>query len=136
MSRRKVPLRGLGAALQEEISVVLKAQTVERIRANMSSFLDKWNDRAPVKSGWFRGSLLGYHGEPPSDFLPRGLPLYPPIGDDQIDGALADFEVGDRVGFVDNTPHASRLAEGWSQQAPDGWIDTIVSECQAEFGEP
>lgn len=35
------------------------------------------------------------------------------------------------VFLTNNLPYADRLANGWSQQAPSGWIDSIISKFQS-----
>jgi hypothetical protein len=41
---------------------------------------------------------------------------------------MAQWQVGDETGFVDQVPYAERLADGWSPQASAGWLDLIAEE--------
>lgn len=46
-------------------------------------------------------------------------------------GVVAKFKVAMKSLYLtNNLPYASRLAEGWSKQRPDGWIDRIVMKFQ------
>lgn len=79
---------------------------------------------SPVKTGQFRASWnLSLNG--PDDRLPpQDRPAYPAPGDERL-SALASLKVGDTVWLSNAQPYAQRLANGWSKQAPPGWLQLI-----------
>ncbi len=46
---------------------------------------------------------------------------------------LASVQFGDRVRLSNPVPYMDRLNEGWSRQAPPGWIQAVVERVAAKY---
>lgn len=124
------------SAMVTEMQRDLKAMTEESLREDVRRVFDfiqnEHTDQAPVQSGRYRSELQFYRNSMPEDELyGKDKPFYPPPGHDQIDAVMDTWQVGEEVGFVDNAPYAERIAEGWSDQAAAGWLDTITADAVA-----
>lgn len=46
---------------------------------------------------------------------------------------IAGAQFGDRVRITNDASYMQRLNEGWSRQAPPGWIDAVVQRVLAKY---
>ena len=83
--------------------------------------------RSPVDEGTFRGDWQFSVGAPPAGVLD--------VPDPSGAGAIARCEASANAipafavsWLVNNQPYADRLANGWSRQAPAGWVEASVEE--------
>lgn len=117
-----------GAAVTVELEGALR----EEVEGTVLFLKNRVQEDSPVDSGWFRSEWRTFLGEAPDEpRTPRSegdQPFYPMEGDDEALRALAPWAPGLDAGLYDNAPHAARLADGWSQQAEAGWLDTIQQE--------
>lgn len=51
---------------------------------------------------------------------------------DEAESIMNSFNLGDTIYLANNVPYIRRLNEGWSKQAPTGFIDDIVAEGRRE----
>lgn len=102
------------------------------VRQVMRSGQGKFAHRTPVRSGRARSSVHPYRGQPDTDYPGPDQTFYPIVGDDRVDAVMAGYKLGEEVGLVTNLPYFPRLANGWSQQQPAGWVDTIIEELATE----
>jgi len=86
--------------------------------------------KSPVDTGRFRlGWAIGenaapYQGPPPGDY--RNKPA-PPLA---VNYTLGQEKIGNVYSVHNNLPYAERLAQGWSGQAPAGWVQGIAKDMQ------
>lgn len=115
------------ALFTEQLEADLRAKRLEAVSYIQAETVS----RGPKLSGWFRGSVHPWAGDP-GDWAPeRDLPFYPEKGDFEVDAVVADAPLYEPAGVAAHTPHSNRLAHGWSAQAADGWTDVIVLEAAA-----
>lgn len=91
----------------------------------------KLKDESPVDVGRFRGSWrigenanTGDPGNGPDDGTFRPDPQRTNY---QVE------ELGKDYYLYNNLPYAERLADGWSTQAPPGWVDMIAKRMQVRM---
>ena len=124
-------------AFQLDIRKVAEAMhklPVEIMRALAAKYYVAVSDRSPVDTGRFRASWRIGVGEPDlstEDAVKKG----DSIGQDQdVElgklGALTETQV---VSITNALPYAQRLNEGWSKQAPAGFIESTASVVEAEL---
>ena len=86
--------------------------------------------RSPVDTGRFRANWQVTIGS-----LPSGtLELDDKTGNvtiDKADAVISGVQGGDIVVLTNNLPYSKRLEEGYSQQAPQGFVALSVQEFQA-----
>ena len=91
---------------------------------------------SPVRTGRFRASWFVGVAEPVRAVAP---PRKQPAGADAESLArLVEIRPETVTGFepvyiTNNLPYATRLAEGSSQQAPNGWVDQAVARAAQEI---
>lgn len=129
MSRFRFARRADSAAFA--VDVILRDVTAamrEQIAEFLSDLQARLQDHAPVATGRFRGSIHPWRTEP-GDWVPpeSAAGSYTLAGDPDIDRVMANWLPGVPVGLVSNVPYANRLANGWSQKAPAGWVETEIA---------
>ena len=76
----------------------------------------KLKEESPVDTGRFRANWLISENE---------------IDDSTVEGEAGSYALeitADKNYYITNSvPYAQRLAEGWSQQAPAGWVELIAA---------
>jgi hypothetical protein len=76
----------------------------------------KLKEESPVDTGRFRANWLISENE---------------IDDSTVEGETGSYALeitADKNYYITNSvPYAQRLAEGWSQQAPAGWVELIAA---------
>lgn len=76
----------------------------------------KLKEESPVDTGRFRANWLISENE---------------IDDSTVEGEPGSYALeitADKNYYITNSvPYAQRLAEGWSQQAPAGWVELIAA---------
>lgn len=76
----------------------------------------KLKEESPVDTGRFRANWLISENE---------------IDDSTVEGETGSYALeitADQNYYITNSvPYAQRLAEGWSQQAPAGWVELIAA---------
>jgi hypothetical protein len=91
---------------------------------------------SPVRTGRFRASWFVGVGQP---VRAVAAPRQQPAGSEAESVArLVEIRPETVTGFdpvyiTNNLPYASRLAEGSSKQAPNGWVDQAVSRAAQEI---
>lgn len=90
--------------------------------------MDGLRERSPVASGHFRNNWnpsiestdLSVKDKPPEG---QTLPAPAPgEGSDKFD----NYKAGQTLYITNNLPYAERLNSGWSEQAPDPFVDEVV----------
>lgn len=121
-----VPFDRLEEAIEEDAE-----RKVRKMLVSMFAHLDSaspigrpelWESPAPegYRPGMFKASWKVIIGKPSSDgeeTSRRGK------GDDS---AIDRYKLGIETHILNNTPYAERLHEGWSTQAPIGWVDAAL----------
>jgi hypothetical protein len=91
----------------------LEGYTGGRFRGNWQSVLGRGSTRGEVRQA---------EKLKPRQIMAKGTAV------------LSALKPYSRSFWVNNVPYSIRLAEGWSTQAPDGWIDDSVDRIAAQFG--
>lgn len=73
----------------------------------------------PVDTGRARANWLPSLNVPSSKTVEPG-------GKEEINTALNSFKIGDTVFITNNLPYIRRLNEGYSKQAPAGFVDSAI----------
>jgi hypothetical protein len=55
------------------------------------------------------------------------------LASDAVAAAMQGLKPGDRVGLTNPVVYMERLAQGYSKQAPAGWIDRALADVRAKF---
>jgi hypothetical protein len=79
---------------------------------------------SPVDTGKFRANWFTTEGTPSDQLTESVIPQ--PSYDKKI-------RIGQTYFVTNNSPYSSRLANGWSRQAPPGWIDVIVLDVRRKY---
>jgi len=79
----------------------------------------KLKEQSPVDEGTFRASWRISEGEIDESVNSEG--------DTTTQNYSEKIEIGKDYYLTNSLPYAQRLAEGWSQQAPSGWVELIAS---------
>lgn len=91
----------------------------------------KLKDESPVRSGRFRGSWrVGENANTGDPGNPEGDGTEYP---DPVRTNYRTEELGKDYYLFNNLPYAERLGDGWSTQAPPGWVDVIAKRMQARM---
>jgi hypothetical protein len=77
----------------------------------------------PVDSGAARGSWLASVGSPDDKDVKNTSPS---VAIDQAKAAIDSAKVYQLIYIQNTKPYINRLNEGWSQQAPSKYIDSII----------
>lgn len=120
-------LKEFAAGLDEEEKGILKAVVEEQQLITMAIFggLVRASpvDTGRFRSGWAASALT------PSDFLPPdGQDSYPAPDMSKAANALKALRPFSTTWISNNLPYATRLNEGWSKQAPAGFVDLVIAE--------
>ena len=110
-----------------------EAKTLDKMsRAARKITLDAFSEvimMSPVDSGRFRGNWQPAIGSVPSGTIealdPSGNMVIAKVA-----GVTAGMEPGDVVYMANNLPYGPRLEEGYSQQAPSGFVRLVVQRYQ------
>lgn len=114
---------GTRASIQAAIERRLE-QAVVRVA---SIAREKLIERTPVDTGNARAHWLQTIGKPADP----ATGLSPTVASAFAD--IVDYRLEDGSIFVSNyVPYIRRLKDGWSDQAPAGWVEQAVSEAVAE----
>ena len=81
---------------------------------------------SPVDTGRFRASWQVGENDAPGGIKPPGS--YPATPLERI--GYTQERVGNVYSVHNSLPYAERLAEGWSLQAPAGWVQGIAKDVQ------
>lgn len=125
----EIPPEKVAAFLEGELNKVLRDAVL---------FGDaKLKDESPVDTGRFRGSWrvgqnanTGEAGLPPTPSA--GGEVYPSPSE-PIRTNYRTEKIGEDYYLYNNLPYAERLADGWSGQAPAGWVDVIAKRMQVRM---
>lgn len=90
------------------------------IRGSSITIFNEVIINSPIDTGRFRGNWNASISNP--DYSVKGDSKSYPIPKVNI----GEFRIQDTLYLTNNLPYAARLAHGWSQQRPDGWIDQIL----------
>lgn len=85
-----------------------------------------WKTAYPPKGytgGTFRANWIATVNTPFNGVMENG-----PV--DNVASKLANGSVTDILYLTNNLPYAERIENGWSQQAPSGWVRTAVQNAQ------
>lgn len=120
-------LREFAAGLDEEERGILRAVVEEQQKITLAvlSGLVKASpvDTGRFRAGWATSALT------PSDFLPEdGQASYPAPDPEEARAAMAGLKPFSTTWISNNLPYAVRLNEGWSKQAPAGFVDLVIAE--------
>lgn len=81
-------------------------------------------ESTPVDTGWARANWLASVGVPNTSSPGR------PKGKSKISKrpkVVTSYKLGSGgIWIANNVPYIGRLADGWSQQAPAGWVDAAI----------
>ena len=79
----------------------------------------KLKEQSPVDEGTFRASWRISETEIDESVNKEG--------DTTTQNYSNKIEIGNNYYLTNSLPYAQRLAEGWSQQAPSGWVELIAA---------
>lgn len=110
-----------------EVSGYIEGQMEKLLRVAVLETDSRLKQASPVKSGRFRASWqVGENSASGGQVGPGDYGAAPPltrIGYNQE-------KVGNVYSVHNNLPYAERLATGWSQQSPSGWVQGIAKDIQ------
>ena len=119
-------------------AIVDRGQTVQRLV--MADALAQLVQASPVgnKTRWKRNL-----GKPPDKMQPKNyvggryrrswqVRIGGQVGNDPA-GSVMRAVPGQAASLVNLQPYGERLAQGWSSQAPAGWIDAILARVLAKY---
>lgn len=121
-----VPFDRLGDAVQDDIEKSIRKLIISIFsQVDVASPIGRpelWETPASpeYRPGWFKANWRVVFGNPPEQPLEK---------DARGKGDIAHgykYEFGMVTHILNNTPYAQRLAEGWSTQAPIGWVETAI----------
>ena len=85
--------------------------------------------------GRFRGNWQSSH---PSDSKRQEVRQAEMRSESEVKGQnsrdISTLRAYSRSYLVNNVPYSIRLAEGWSRQAPNGWVEDVIDRVAAQFG--
>jgi hypothetical protein len=116
---RTIKLNQIGDYVQDQMDQLLRATVLETD--------SRLKQASPVDTGRFRASWqVGENAAPggkvgPGDY--GSAPAITRIG-------YSQEKVGNIYSVHNNLPYAERLAQGWSGQAPAGWVQGIAKDMQ------
>jgi hypothetical protein len=116
---RTISVGDIGKYAEQQFEKLLRVAVLETDR--------RVKNESPVKSGRFRvswqvGENSASGGEKPEGSY-TGIPPIDRIG-------YQEEKLGNVYSVHNNLPYAERLANGWSKQAPSGWIQGIAKDIQ------
>lgn len=119
---RTIKVSDIGNYAEQQFEKLLRVAVLETDR--------KIKEKSPVDTGRFRlGWAIGenvapYQGPPPGNYRGQSAP---PLA---INYQLGQEKLGNVYSVHNNLPYAERLAQGWSQQAPAGWVQGVAKDIQ------
>jgi len=119
---RTIRVGDIGNYAEQQFEKLLRVAVLETDR--------KIKEKSPVDTGRFRlGWAIGenaapYQGPPPGNYRGQSAP---PLA---INYQLGQEKLGNVYSVHNNLPYAERLAQGWSQQAPAGWVQGVAKDIQ------
>jgi hypothetical protein len=119
---RTIRVADIGDYASQQMEKLLRVAVLETDR--------QVKEKSPVDTGRFRlGWAIGenaapYQGPPPGNY--RGQPT-PPLA---VNYQLGQEKLGNVYSVHNNLPYAERLAQGWSNQAPSGWVQGVAKDVQ------
>ena len=121
-----VPIDKLGEAIEDDAEKKVR-KIILAVFANLDSASplgrpELWQGKKPVdyRPGWFKANwhVLLFRKT-------AGQPV-PENARGNITPSLKLYKLGKQAAIINNAPYAERLGEGYSSQAPIGWIDAAI----------
>ena len=101
----------------------LDAKLNKIMRATAIKTFNRIVVESPVDTGRFRHNWIASVNTP-------NITVTNNTSDDNIAAKLNSGKITDILYLTNNLPYAARIEEGWSQQAPSGWVRTAVQDAQ------
>ena len=116
---RTIRLNQIGDYVQDRMEQLLRVAVLETDA--------RLKQASPVDTGRFRVSWQVGENAAPGGQKPEGTYT----GTPQIDRiGYQQEKLGNVYSVHNNLPYAERLAQGWSQQAPAGWVQGVAKDIQ------
>jgi hypothetical protein len=109
-----------------QIGEYAKGNVEQLLRAAVLITDQKLKASSPVLSGRFRASWDVGENTSDAGFRPPGS--YSTPGINRVN--YSTEKVGNVYSVHNNLPYSERLANGWSQKAPSGWVQVIAKDVQ------
>ena len=119
---RTIRVADIGDYASQQMEKLLRVAVLETDR--------QVKEKSPVDTGRFRlGWAIGenaapYQGPPPGNYRGQSAP---PLA---VNYQLGQEKLGNVYSVHNNLPYAERLAQGWSGQAPSGWVQGVAKDIQ------
>lgn len=99
--------------------VKVKNALTKTVRAIALVIHGELTNTTPVDTGRARSNWL------PSLNTPRNDTVAPNQGE-RVDGVLKEYDIKDTIFITNNLPYIQRLNDGYSKQAPSGFVDIAI----------
>jgi hypothetical protein len=120
MARGKIKISQIGDYIEDRLNTLLRVTVLETDT--------RLKQASPVDTGRFRASWqVGENAAPGKGASPGNYNRQYPI---QRTG-YSQERMGNVYSVHNNLPYAERLSQGWSDQAPGGWVQGIAKDMQA-----
>ena len=116
---REIRLDQIGGYVEQQMEKLLRVAVLETD--------SRLKQASPVDTGRFRVSWQVGENAAPGGEKPAGTYT----GTPQIDRiGYSQEKLGNVYSVHNNLPYAERLAQGWSNQAPSGWVQGVAKDIQ------
>jgi len=116
---REIRLDQIGGYVEQQMEKLLRVAVLETD--------SRLKQASPVDTGRFRVSWQVGENAAPGGERPAGTYT----GTPRIDRiGYSQEKLGNVYSVHNNLPYAERLAQGWSNQAPSGWVQGVAKDIQ------
>jgi hypothetical protein len=148
----RAPKGAIGGTFSKEITAFVRATTLRADLVFNKVVLDTYGQlvqESPVDTGRFRAAWRVSVTRGPVGRVDRSVPpprnrrrgRRGPTGGDPINrteqgralSGIKRVRLGDMVHITNSLPYARRLEDGWSKQAPKGWVRRIFNRMKASL---